>query len=108
VTVHVEAAEVLPSDPGARTGPRVAVLVSLNFPDLTEPVAELVRRFTSTALAALAAVSVVALPSSAGPAVVNSKTFSLFVNKPFKNCAQAAGQTATAKATVTRGANTTP
>lgn len=28
----------------------VAVLVSLNFPDLTEPVAELVRRFTGTAL----------------------------------------------------------
>ena len=57
------------------------------------------------ALAALAAVSVVALPSSAGPAVVNSRSFSLFVNKPFKNCAQASGQTATAKVTVTRGAN---
>lgn len=56
-------------------------------------------------LAALAAVSVIAVPSSAGPAVVNSKTFSLFVNKPFKNCAQAAGHTATAKVTVTRGAN---
>lgn len=33
--------------------PHVAVLVSLNFPDLTEPVAQLVRRFTRNALAAL-------------------------------------------------------
>lgn len=35
--------------------PHVAVLVSLNFPDMTEHVAELVRRFTSNALAALTA-----------------------------------------------------
>ena len=55
MTAHVDVAEVLPADPGPRTGPRVAVLVSLNFPDLTEPVEQLVRRFTSTALAALAA-----------------------------------------------------
>jgi len=55
VSVHVEPSEVVPADPGPRTGPRVAVLVSLNFPDLTEPVAELVRRFTGTALEALAA-----------------------------------------------------
>ena len=47
--------EVLPTDPGARTGPRVAVLVSLNFPDLTPPVADLVRRFTARALEVLAA-----------------------------------------------------
>jgi len=55
VTARVDAAETLPGDPGTRTGPRVAVLVSLNFPDLTEPVAKLVRRFTATALGALAA-----------------------------------------------------
>jgi len=35
--------------------PHVAVLVSLNFPDMTEHVAELVRRFTANALAALTA-----------------------------------------------------
>jgi putative glutamine amidotransferase len=35
--------------------PHVAVLVSLNFPDLTDPVAALVRRFTSNALVALTA-----------------------------------------------------
>jgi putative glutamine amidotransferase len=46
--------EVLPADPGPRTGPRVAVLVSLNFPDLTPPVADLVRRFTGRALEVLA------------------------------------------------------
>jgi putative glutamine amidotransferase len=34
-------------------GTRVAVLVSLNFPDLTEPVASLVRRFTGCALQTL-------------------------------------------------------
>lgn len=34
-------------------GPRIAVLVSLNFPDLTEPVADLVRRFTGCALQTL-------------------------------------------------------
>jgi putative glutamine amidotransferase len=34
-------------------GPRVAVLVSLNFPDMTEPVADLVRRFTKCALQTL-------------------------------------------------------
>lgn len=33
--------------------PHVAVLVSLNFPDMTEAVAELVRRFTRNALVAL-------------------------------------------------------
>jgi putative glutamine amidotransferase len=47
--------EVLPADPGPRTGPRVNVLVSLNFPDLTPPVADLVRRFTARALEVLAA-----------------------------------------------------
>lgn len=47
---RVEQHQVLPADPGPRSGPRVAVLVSLNFPDLTEPVAELVRRFTAVAL----------------------------------------------------------
>ena len=48
--------EVEPS--GARTRapgrPHVAVLVSLNFPDLTAPVAALHRRFTRTVLTALA------------------------------------------------------
>ena len=29
-----------------RAGPRLAVVVSLNFPDMTEVTAELVRRFT--------------------------------------------------------------
>lgn len=38
---------------GHEGGPRVAVLVSLNFPDLTEPVADLVRRFTRCALQTL-------------------------------------------------------
>jgi len=47
---RVELSEVLPVRGGQADGPRVAVLVSLNFPDLTEPVADLVRRFTSTAL----------------------------------------------------------
>lgn len=51
---HVRLDEVLPADAGPRTGPRVVVLVSLNFPDLTAPVAELVRRFTATALTELA------------------------------------------------------
>ncbi len=48
--------EVEPS--GTRTRepgrPHIAVLLSLNFPDLTEPVAALHRRFTRTALTALA------------------------------------------------------
>ena len=39
---------------GTPGGPRVAVLVSLNFPDLTDPVADLVRRFTRCALQTLA------------------------------------------------------
>lgn len=38
---------------GAGGGPRVAVVVSLNFPGLTVPVADLVRRFTRTALTTL-------------------------------------------------------
>lgn len=46
----VTLADVLPADPGPRTGPRLAVVVSLNFPDMTEVTAELVRRFTRTAL----------------------------------------------------------
>ncbi|AXI81676.1 gamma-glutamyl-gamma-aminobutyrate hydrolase family protein [Peterkaempfera bronchialis] len=45
--------EVEPPGPAPVGGPRIAVLVSLNFPDLTEPVADLVRRFTGTALATL-------------------------------------------------------
>jgi putative glutamine amidotransferase len=51
----VHRAEVEATPPGGVAGgPRVAVLVSLNFPDLTEPVAELVRRFTGCALQTLA------------------------------------------------------
>ncbi|MET8249100.1 gamma-glutamyl-gamma-aminobutyrate hydrolase family protein [Streptomyces sp. NPDC005202] len=45
--------EVEPDGGGAGENPRIAVLVSLNFPDLTEPVADLVRRFTRTALTTL-------------------------------------------------------
>jgi putative glutamine amidotransferase len=46
--------DVLPVDPGAHTGPRLAVVVSLNFPDMTDVTAELVRRFTHTALTEVA------------------------------------------------------
>ena len=49
-TAVVRRDEVTPADPGPRTGPRVDVLVSLNFPDLTEHVAQIVRRFTRVAL----------------------------------------------------------
>ncbi|MBM7087093.1 gamma-glutamyl-gamma-aminobutyrate hydrolase family protein [Streptomyces sp. S12] len=48
VVVHRH--EVEPDGGGSGGGPRVAVLVSLNFPDLTGPVAGLVRRFTRTTL----------------------------------------------------------
>ena len=51
---NVTLGEVLPEDEGRRTGPSVNVLVSLNFPDMNEHVADLVRRFTNTALAQLA------------------------------------------------------
>lgn len=42
--------EVVPERQGRRTGPRIAVLVSLNFPDMNPHVAGLVRRFTRVAL----------------------------------------------------------
>lgn len=42
--------EVVPEHPGPRTGPRLNVLVSLNFPDMNDHVADLVRRFTRVAL----------------------------------------------------------
>ncbi|MFI6359007.1 gamma-glutamyl-gamma-aminobutyrate hydrolase family protein [Streptomyces sp. NPDC050743] len=45
--------DVEPDGATPADGPRIAVLVSLNFPDLTEPVADLVRRFTRTALTSL-------------------------------------------------------
>lgn len=48
---EVEAPGALPREVGR---PHVAVLVSLNFPDLTDPVADLVRRFTRNALTAVA------------------------------------------------------
>ena len=51
--VRVVLDDVLPDRLPAPGGPRVAVLVALNFPQLTEPVAELVRRFTRTALQTL-------------------------------------------------------
>jgi putative glutamine amidotransferase len=56
-TPVVTLAEVEPAQPLAREAgrPHVAVLVSLNFPDMTDPVAELVRRFTRNALAAVTA-----------------------------------------------------
>lgn len=47
--------EVEPEGSGRGGGPRVAVLVSLNFPGMTPPVADLVRRFTRCALEALVA-----------------------------------------------------
>ncbi|MEV0670944.1 gamma-glutamyl-gamma-aminobutyrate hydrolase family protein [Mycobacterium sp. NPDC050441] len=46
----VEPSDVRTREPGR---PHIAVLLSLNFPDLTEPVAALHRRFTRTALTAL-------------------------------------------------------
>ncbi|GAA2426487.1 gamma-glutamyl-gamma-aminobutyrate hydrolase family protein [Streptomyces macrosporus] len=45
--------EVEPEGVAAGDGPRIAVLVSLTFPNMTEEVADLVRRFTRTALTAL-------------------------------------------------------
>lgn len=54
--------------------------------------------------AAAAAVASAAVGHVSTPTVVTSKTFSLFPNPAFRSCAQAAGKTATAKATVTRGA----
>lgn len=53
--VEVGFAEVEPPGrlPRAPGRPHVAVLVSLNFPDMTEEVAELVRRFTGNALRGL-------------------------------------------------------
>lgn len=48
--VRVEQREVVPDREPVPGGPVVAVVVSLNFPQLTAPVAELVRRFTRTAV----------------------------------------------------------
>ena len=53
--VVVTPGEVMP-DQLAESGPVVAVLVSLNLPGLTEPVAELMRTLTRTALHTLAEV----------------------------------------------------
>jgi putative glutamine amidotransferase len=47
---HVTVEEVLPAGAPSGDGPRIAVLVSLTFPDMTPSVADLVRRFTRTAL----------------------------------------------------------
>lgn len=57
ITPVVHRRDVEPSRPRTRAPgrPHVAVLVSLNFPDLTEPVAELIRRFTRNALDAVTA-----------------------------------------------------
>ena len=53
----VTLAEVTPAGalPAGAGRPHIAVLVSLNFPGLTDPVAGLVRRFTRNALAAVTA-----------------------------------------------------
>ena len=51
--VHLN--EVVPPDAGTREGPRLTVLVSLNFPDLNDHVAGLVRGLTRTALEEVAA-----------------------------------------------------
>ncbi len=45
--------EVMPRRRPALDGPRVVVLAPLSFPGMTDPVAELIRRFTSTALQTL-------------------------------------------------------
>lgn len=50
----VSMSEVVPAETGHRGGPRINVLVSLNFPDMNNHVADLVRRFTRTALEQLA------------------------------------------------------
>jgi len=50
MTSTVSRDDVVPVRRGARTGPRVAVLGSLNIPGQNEHVAELVRRFTRTVL----------------------------------------------------------
>ena len=50
---RVEYGEVVPARNPAPGGPVVAVVVSLNFPQLTDPVADLVRRFTRTAMETL-------------------------------------------------------
>ena len=42
--------EVLPLRPGSGSGPHIAVVVSLNFPDLIDSVAELLRRYGRSAL----------------------------------------------------------
>jgi putative glutamine amidotransferase len=51
--VRRDEVDVAPGRGARADGPRVAVLVSLNFPGLTEPMAELVRRFTRCALSTL-------------------------------------------------------
>ena len=51
--VHLH--EVVPEDEGTREGPRLTVLVSLNFPDLNDHVAGLVRGLTRVALEEVAA-----------------------------------------------------
>jgi hypothetical protein len=58
------------------------------------------------ALCLAAAVLIPAVGAGGSPraAIVSSKTFKLFPNPAFLNCAQASGHTATASATVTRGA----
>lgn len=57
MTAVVRLEEVAPASPpgpgGGGTGPHVAVLVSLNFPDMDDQVAGLVRRFTRVALETL-------------------------------------------------------
>jgi len=56
LTAVVRVAEVTPTQPApADPVAHVTVLVSLNFPDLDEPVAALVRRFTRVALETLVA-----------------------------------------------------
>lgn len=54
MTAPVTLDDVLPAGAADNDGPRVAVVVPLNFPDFTEETRELVIRFTRTALSALA------------------------------------------------------
>lgn len=67
--VHRRDVEPENARPRAPGRPHVAVLVSLNFPDMTGPVASLVRRFTRNALGALGAADAsYELLDSSGPA----------------------------------------
>lgn len=70
LTIH----DVMPQHSGG-SGPRIAVVVPLNFPDFTEETRELVIRFTRTALSALldlgAGLQVIDVSDPLAPALAN-------------------------------------